>query len=253
MSSNRISEEITELIITRNEFSALGGKKLRDYLIHEGHLNLPCVKTFNRLLKNFKSVRKALEEVFRTYGLPDAMTMDNGSPWKGSYPFRLSKLTVWLMRLGIKVSHSTPYHPQTQGKDERFHRTLKDEILKFYQFSNLQDCQKRFDEWRQIYNHKRPHEGISLKRPIDRYIPSIRSYPEKLKDLEYPEMDDVRKVGLNGLINFKGKRYFVGEHLGGQCIGIKEVEGFYDIYFATTKVKRIYKIQPLWTEVHRLL
>ena len=65
------------------------------------------------------------------------MTMDNGSPWKGAPGQRLSKLTVWLMQLGIKVGHSRPYHPQTQGKDERFHRTLKEELLKYHNFSRF--------------------------------------------------------------------------------------------------------------------
>lgn len=149
------------------QYSAWGGRKLRQVLINQRHQNLPCEKTFKGkchpltilddhsrfsiclkacLSESEVNVREALEECFRQYGLPDAMTMDNSPPWKGSHPFRLSRLTVWLMRLGIKVSHSRPYHPQTQGKDERFHRTLKEEVLRFYQFKDLSDIQRRFDE-----------------------------------------------------------------------------------------------------------
>ena len=86
------------------------------------------------LSENEISVRKALEEAFHCYGLPLAMTMDNGSPWKGYSKQRLSNLTVWLMRLGIRVGHSRPNHPQTQGKDERFHRTFKEEVLNIITF-----------------------------------------------------------------------------------------------------------------------
>ena len=148
-------------------------------------------------------VRESLKESFRCYGLPEAMTMDNGSPWKGSYPWRFSSLTIWLMRLGIKVSHSRPYHPQTQGKDERFHRSLKEEVLKYYQFKSLKDTQERFDAWRYIYNNERPHEGINMLCPIKKYKPSSRSYPESLPEIEYEKDDILRKVQKNGVIDRK--------------------------------------------------
>lgn len=73
------------------------------------------------------STQERLTQTFRRYGLPWRMTMDNGAPWGD--PESYTRFELWLMRLGIKVSHSRPYHPQTQGKDERFHRTLKAEIL----------------------------------------------------------------------------------------------------------------------------
>lgn len=186
------------------------------------------------------NVRKALEEAFREYGLPEAMTMDNGAPWKGSAPWHLSVLTVWLMRLGIKVGHSTPYHPQTQGKDERFHRSLKEEVLRFHQFNGLQDAQEQFDIWRRIYNEERPHEGIQMLCPCDRYSPSKRQYHEKLAPLEYKKGDIVRKVEASGLANFQGKRYFLGEHLKGEHVAFRETkDGQFDIYFSMTRLQRI--------------
>lgn len=187
--------------------------------------------------ENERSVRLALEKTFREFGLPEAMTMDNGSPWKGSPPFRLSKLTVWLMRLGIKVSHSRPYHPQTQGKDERFHRSFKEEVLKYYQFKDLKDAQKQFDEWREIYNYIRPHEGIGLLRPIDRYLPSSRHFLEKIPPIEYLSDDQVRKVALWGRISFEGKEYFVGEHLVGEYVALRQrTKSKWDIYFCNTRI-----------------
>lgn len=195
------------------------------------------LKAFNS--ENGESVKKALEEAFRKYGLPDAMTMDNGSPWKGSPPFRLSKITVWLTRLGIKVSHSTPRHPQTQGKEERFHRTLKTELLKYYQFKDLSDAQLHFDEWREVYNNIRPHEGIGMLCPANRYVESSKRFPEILMPVEYPERDEVRRVGKRGTIDFKGTTHYIGEHLHEENVGIREVkEDTYDVYFCTTKVKR---------------
>jgi transposase InsO family protein len=305
-SPQKTSEEYLKLILsTRDEFREWGGRKLRQYLLNEGNIELPCEKTFDRVLKKFnrvtaeesekrkpwirferefsndlwqmdfkghfgltegrchpltilddysrysiclkaclgeteENVRQALEEAFRTYGLPNAITMDNGPPWKGAAPFRLSRLTVWLMRLQIKVGHSAPYHPQTQGKLERFHRSLKAEVLKYYQFKDLKDTQERFDEWREIYNNIRPHEGINLKRPADRYIPCLKEFPEQLQAIEYLDGDIVRKVKMCGTISMEGKNYFVGEHLYGEYVGIRQCkEGEADIYFCETKIKRI--------------
>lgn len=73
-----------------------------------------------------ETVESELREVFRCYGLPLLMLMDNGPPWgSGDWSNRYTGLVVWLLRLGVRVTHGRPYHPQTQGKDERFHRTLK--------------------------------------------------------------------------------------------------------------------------------
>jgi len=191
--------------------------------------------------ETFIAVRNGLENAFREYGLPEAMTMDNGSPWKGSPPWTLSKLTVWLMRLGIKVNHSSVRHPQTQGKDERFHRSLKEEVLRFHQFRNLEGTQSILDDWRRIYNFERPHEGIGLLCPYQRYKHSSRPYPEKLPTIEYNAEDIVRKVQACGCINYRDIRYFVGEHLTGEHVAIRltSEEGVYGIYFVNTKVARI--------------
>lgn len=191
--------------------------------------------------ETFSFVKQSLEEVFQKYGLPDQMTMDNGSPWKGSPPWTLSKLTIWLMRLGIIVSHSAPRHPQTQGKDERFHRSLKDEVLRYYQFSSMDHAQQVFDEWRSIYNDIRPHEGIGMKCPSQRYKPSQKPFPSVLPPIEYQDNDILRKVQACGCINYKDQRFFLGEHLMGEYVALRpwQNEGTFDVYYCRTKIKRI--------------
>ena len=118
------------------------------------------------------TVRDRLRTLFRRYGLPFAMLMDNGAPWGdcGGQPFTI--FTAWLMRHGIRVSHGRAYHPQTQGKEERFHRSLKAEVLDRNSFADLTACQRAFDRWRPIYNHERPHEALGLKPPAARYRPA---------------------------------------------------------------------------------
>lgn len=190
------------------------------------------------LSETFDVVQSSLKHAFQEYGLPDAMTMDNGTPWKGSPPWTLSRLTVWLMRLGINVSHSSIRHPQTQGKNERFHRSLKAEVLKFHQFKDIKQTQELFDDWRKTYNYERPHEGIGLLCPYQRYKPSTRLYIDKLPEIEYHSDDILRKVQANGAIYYLDKVYFVGEHLRGEYVALRptSTDGKFSIYFVKTKI-----------------
>jgi transposase InsO family protein len=167
------------------------------------------------------TVRAQLVPVFRRYGLPFAMLMDNGSPWgdAGDQPHTI--FTAWLMQLGVRVIHIRPRHPQTQGKDERFHRTLKAEVLNGRSFRDLPACQSAFDRWRHVYNHQRPHEALGLARPAQRYRVSPRAYPETLPAIEYGPGDIVRKVDPQGCISFHSRRIGVGKAFRGQSIALR--------------------------------
>ena len=157
-----------------------------------------------------ETVQEALTKLFKKYGLPKRMTMDNGPPWGYSRTQQHTALCAWLMRLGIQVSHSRPGHPQTQGKLERLHRTLKAELLSRYSFENINEAQDGFDYWRGIYNEVRPHGALNLDLPADRYVPSDRSYPEKIPDVAYETNSLLRKVQKDGMISYQGKQYLIG-------------------------------------------
>ena len=184
------------------------------------------------------TVRAQLVLIFRRYGLPYAMLMDNGPPWgdAGAQPY--TEFTVWLMRLGVRVSHSRPFHPQTQGKDERFHRSLKAEVLDGYSFPDLGSCQRAFDRWRHVYNHERPHEALALATPADRYRASPRPFPETLAPIEYEQHDTVRKVDVDGQISLKGRKLHVGKAFRGQPIALRSTEqdGVFCVHFCAHRV-----------------
>jgi transposase InsO family protein len=187
------------------------------------------------------TVEQHLINIFRKYGLPFRMLVDNGPPWGNDGTFKYTALTVWLMRLGIKVIHSRPYHPQTLGKDERFHRTLKAEVLNYCDDKSIQQCQVLFDQWRNIYNTERPHEALGMDTPIDYYRISHRKYPEKTPEIEYGPDDQVRKVQSNGSIYFKNKEFRISKAFKGQNVAIRatNVDGTFNIHFCNQKIGHI--------------
>jgi len=170
------------------------------------------------------TVRSVLTEAFRRYGLPAAMLMDNGSPWgaAGTQPF--TGFSLWLIRLGIRVAHGRPYHPQTQGKDERFHRTLNFEVLRHFNFTSLEHCQREFDAFRERYNLVRPHDALGLATPVDRYRPSPIPFPDSLPPIDYPDDLEVRKVQAEGWFSFRGRLFRVSKALRGYPIALRQSE-----------------------------
>lgn len=185
-----------------------------------------------------ESVQEVLESVFRHYGLPWQMTMDNGGPWGSHAQGEYTRLAVWLMKLGIQVSHSRPFHPQTQGKLERFHRTLKTDVLQFRTFDTHETCQRYFNKFRKLYNHERPHEALDYDVPAQHYHPSQRAFPKGLPQPEYSETDKVLKVRSQGSIYYRGKDYFIGKAFKGEYVAIKIKKSTrFDVFFGSHKIK----------------
>jgi len=179
--------------------------------------------------------------VFRHFGLPERMLMDNGSPWGYDAGNPHTRLTAWLLRLGVQIVHGRPYHPQTQGKDERLHRTLQAELLSHQPISNLHHCQTCFDLWRDSYNFERPHEALQMKPPISRYHPSTVPFPEILPPIYYDTQDIIRKVDDCGKIYFKGRTFRISKAFVYSPVALRPTspDGTYDVFFCTQKVAQI--------------
>lgn len=192
--------------------------------------------------EQLEPVRATLQRAFERYGLPERINADNGPPWGSSTPGALTELGVWLIRLGVRLSHSRPCHPQTNGKDERFHRTLKTELLGSRHFKDLDDVQRHFSLWRHQYNAKRPHLALNMDTPASRYAASPRAMPSVLEPVEYGHGDIVRRVHDGGRIVFKGQTYRVGRGLVGQPVALRphpEIDGSFDVFFCHHKVRMI--------------
>lgn len=187
-----------------------------------------------------ETAQSRLIGAFRIHGLPDGVLWDNGAPW-GSGGSEHTALDVWLMRLGIRVYHGRPYHPQTQGKEERFHRTLQAEVLARGGWSDCAHVQDAFDRWRNVYNTQRPHEALGMQTPHHRYQPSQRHYPESLPPMEYASGVAVRRVDMNGRITYRGQTWRVGRAFEGHSVGLRpsQNDGIMEVIFLTHVIKEL--------------
>lgn len=185
------------------------------------------------------TVQVALTAAFERHGLPEGILCDNGGTWGGlGDGSGHTPLTVWLLRLGVRILHGRPYHPQTQGKEERFHRTLKQELLSRHTWRDLAHCAAEFPRYRQRYNHERPHDSLGGNTPASRYKPSVRALPAALPELEYSGMD-VRVVRAKGVITFRNQTWAIGKAFAELPLGLRpsaQAEGQWEVYFGFFKL-----------------
>lgn len=156
-------------------------------------------------------------EAFREFGLPNSVLSDNGAQFAG---FRkgYTQFERWLMDLDVLPIHGRIKHPQTQGKIERFHRTMKQELLNHTTIADIEDAQVKFSNWRDKYNNLRPHEALGMKRPGEVYVPSQREYREKIEKFEYGGQHHVVKVNSWGYVRFDKWQIYLSETMIGQYI-----------------------------------
>jgi putative transposase len=162
------------------------------------------------------------ERTFKEFGLPLAIRTDNGVPFASAHAlYGLSKLSVWWLRLGIRIERIRPGHPQQNGRHERMHLTLKTEATKPAAANTLQQ-QARFDAFIDRFNHERPHQALDMKVPGELYLPSPRPY-RGLVALDYPTHDWIGTVTHCGRICYKSRKINLSKVFAGQDVGVKQV------------------------------
>ena len=182
---------------------------------------LLCCQVLSR--PTFEETQPWFEEVFKKYGLPEAIRTDNGAPFASVGVGGLSKLSIWFMKLGIKPERIEPRHPEQNGRNERMHRSLKEATAQPPK-SDIKEQQKAFDQFMLEYNLERPHEALGQKTPASFYRPSLRPYPHKVPEVEYYGDVIVRRVRHNGEIRWKGELVYLSEALVGEPVSLKQKE-----------------------------
>lgn len=184
----------------------------------------------------YQVARGVFEAAFREYGLPLAIRTDNGTPFASTGLGGLSRMSVWWLRLGIQLERIQPGKPQQNGRHERMHLTLKQETAQ-PPAQNVRAQQRRFDAFREEYNHLRPHEALHMKTPASLYQPSPRSYPARVPEPEYGDGFEVRRVGDRGEFRWNGSKIFLSYALQDELIGLRCChDRYWQIYFGILPV-----------------
>lgn len=177
-------------------------------------------------------VAAAMRGLFETYGLPERIRSDNGSPFASRGPRGLSAVSVQWVVQGITHERIRPGQPQENGRHERMHLTLKQETTR-PAADSLTPQQQRFDLFRTYFNTERPHEALNQQTPASAYQASAKR-PDAVPAIEYDQADDVCYVYKNGGIRFRGTTFHIGEAFVDCPVGLKEVEeDLWMVHFAS--------------------
>lgn len=191
--------------------------------------------------ETFGELKPQLISVFEEYGVPFSILCDNGNPWGTQQSIGFTHFEVWLMEHGVLTLHGRPIHPQTQGKEESFNRSMTKELLKFKQFEDMEDADRQFQIYREFYNNERPHHALDLDTPSQRYVRSERDYSDEVEPWEYPEGCSIRKMKSSGYVTLNGQGFFLSEAFGEKEIAVREshTAGRINLYFHQFKIAQI--------------
>ena len=191
--------------------------------------------------ETFEEIKPVMIGLFESYGLPFSFLCDNGNPWGTAQSTGFSSFEVWMMELGILVIHGRSRHPQTQGKEEKFNGSMTRELLKVTTIENWDDATKKFGEYREFYNHIRPHHALNLDVPASRYTPSAQQYSGIITPWAYPEGHHICTVSSAGHFSYGGQRYFFSEGFRGKEIAVRPsaIKNNISLFFRQFRIGRI--------------
>jgi hypothetical protein len=172
--------------------------------------------------QNVAATLPVFRRLFRRYGGPRAIRVDNGSPFGSKGPRGWTRLSAWWIKQGIAVEFIRPGHPEDNGGHEQFHRVLKRETAT-PPAQTWRGQQRRTQRWVRQYNEQRPHEALGMKVPAQWYRPRRRVWTERPQPLRYPQQWETRQVKTNGEISWRGRPRFIAESLAGEKIGLQKM------------------------------
>lgn len=225
-----------------------------DFRVGDGQRCYPLTVTdgFSRMNLCCRALRSTelaptqhwLERTFREWGMPARLRTDNGTPFGPRSLGPLSRLSVWLVKVGVRPEYTRPGRPQDNGRHERFHRTLKQAAC-YPPAASLAAQQRRFDRFRREYNQERPHEALGQRTPASIHRASPRLFPGRALDPTYPGHYERERVNPQGFLRWNGSSHFLAETLAGEVVGLAEVaEGSWEVYFGPLLVGRLHVAVP---------
>lgn len=219
----------------KGEFRTGDGNLCFPLTIQDGHTRF-FLECRGMLRLDLQATLRRFRHLFRQYGLPRRIRSDNGHPFATTAIAGLSQLSVWWIELGITPELIEPGQPQQNGRHERLHRTLK-EGTALPPAGNLRAQQTRFNRFRRIYNHERPHEALRMETPASAYLASPRPFTERPEPIEYPAHFELRRVSGDNTLRWKNRKVFVSSLLKRKIVGLEQVaEDAWTVYFGPLRL-----------------
>jgi len=199
-----------------------------------------CLRSVPLLGQYCEMAIPVFESAMRSFGRPLSLLCDNGNPWGVSQRQGMTAFEAWLMEHDILPIHGKPLHPQTQGKQEAYNKTLKRELIETSSAMDMTDIASEMEWFRNFYNEERPHYGIGGKCPADLYVKSERPYEAVVPRWDYPSGAKVLRVNSGGCIQIDGKSVFLTRGLAGKDVGVRESAspGCLNVFFRNFIVAR---------------
>jgi len=190
--------------------------------------------------QNVVECQQVMKRIFRKYGLPQVIRADNGTPFGSTGALGLTRLSAWWVKLGIRVEFIDPGHPEQNGAHEQLNGVYQAEAAE-PPAQTFERQRRRSERWRQYYNQERPHEGLGMRVPAERYRQSRRRLPRLLKHWRYGRGWDSRRVKGKGMISFEGRARFIGEAFEGERVGLKRKRpGVWEVYFGPLRIGELW-------------
>jgi len=185
-------------------------------------------------------VKQSLEGQFREHGVPLSILVDHGTPWfSTTNAHGLTWVAVWLLKQGVVLRYSGVGHPQTQGKVERFHQTLKARTRHRGAPTTMGEWERWAQEFRREYNHERPHEALGMRTPGEVYqAVNLRVYQEQPPEWEYSG-GTVKRLNTQGQLYYRQQTYFVSEALATERVQVDELDDKLLVTFRHMTVREI--------------
>jgi len=230
----------------KGEFSLGNGSRCYPLTITDNYSRfLITVSGFHS--PKYEPTRKAMERAFSEYGLPRAILTDNGAPFSSKAIGRLSRLSAWWIRLGVKPILTQPSSPQQNGKHERMHKELKRLTTRPPGY-NMQVQQRKFNEFIHDYNFELGHGGIEDRLPSSLFQHTNRPFLKEKKGFSYPEHFEKRLISANGGFRWGHERIPLTTTLEGEYVGLEEINDylwkvFYRDFFLGVFDERLKKVE----------
>jgi putative transposase len=209
------------------EYVLTGGRKCVIFQLIDDHSRL-AIATHVAWGETSEGAIAVVKKGIAAHGVPQRLLTDNGAALNPSRRGAVGQLVTYVEALGVEAITGKPYKPTTQGKNERFHQTLFRWLDKQPLAATLEELQAQVDEFDQIYNTERPHQGLPGRiTPAQAWEATPKADPPRpRKQMRPVGWDGIRatRVARNGIVQVRQTRFHVTRLLAWKTVYLVETD-----------------------------